>query len=154
MSELIETVTGHPAVEGGEFIVLRGELADRALMFSWGMEENAGQYRVAGAEAFLTDFELVGDDFLGDPADSFYQVILFTTVYRRKSDGKLFGCSYYGSPGNDSIEYGNEGMNPYEALGVSWDWESDEPEPLVLLPVREFHRVGYEVMKPSSTNNQ
>lgn len=150
MAELIETVTGHPLVPGGEFIVLRGELAERAMMFSWGMESDSGEYRVAGASEFLSDFELVGDSFLGDPADSFYQVITFSCVYRRKADGRLFGCSYYGSPGNDAYEYGNEGMNPYEALGVPWDWESGEPEPLVLLPVRRFERVGYEVDKLAS----
>lgn len=147
MAELIETVTGHPGVPGGEFIVLRGKLADRAMMFSWGMKEDAGEYRVAGASEFLADFELVGSDFLGDPEDSFYQVITFSTVYRRKADGALFGCSYYGSPGNDAYEYGNEGLNPFEALGVAWDWENDEPEPLVLLPVRRFERVGFSVDK-------
>lgn len=153
MSEYIETVTGHPAVEGGEFVVIRGDLTNGVLYgHRWSIEHDGGEG--GGGKAFLDMFELVGDEFLGDPADSFYQVIVFTTVYRRKSDGKLFGCSYYGSPGNDSVEYGNEGMNPYEALGVSWDWESDEPEPLVLLPVREFQRVGYEVIKGPSTSNQ
>lgn len=144
MAELIETVTGHPKVEGGEFIVVRGKLPDAVMMYSdFSLQ---GDYAVEGAAEFMADFEIFAEDALGDPKDSFYQVITFTTVYRRKSDGKLFGCSYFGSPGNDMYEYSNEGMNPYEELGVEWDWESDEPLPLVLLPVREFHRVGYETV--------
>ena len=149
MAELIETVTGHPKVPGGEFIVLRGDLAETAMMHSWGMEASAGEYRVEGSEAFLEDFELVGSEFLADPKDTFYQVIEFTCVYRRRSDGKLFAAQYAGSPGNDAYEYSNEGSNPYEALGVSWDWEADEEEPLILLPATEFKRVGYSVPKIS-----
>ncbi len=143
MGELIE----HHVKTAGEFYVLRGELAEAAL---WGSEWSltSPEYRAPGSEAFLESFELLGSDFIGDPADDFYQVIQFTVVYKRKVDGALFGAKRYESPGHDGWEGGNEGMNPYEALGVEWDWDNDEPEPLVLLPVRSFMRLGYEVIVP------
>ena len=142
MAEMIETVTGHPGVVGGEFIVLRGELGGTVL-WDVGYPGESPEY-----DAFVSEFEIDSEGYLGDPEDSFYQVITFTRLVRRRSDGALFGAAYYSSPGNDFMEGGNEGMNPYKALGVPWDWESGEPEPLVLLPVRRFERVGYEVDKP------
>lgn len=89
-------------------------------------------------EAWVIDKE----DYLGLEGDSFYQVIQFTRLIRRKADGAVFGASYYSSPGNDGVEGGNEGLNPVEELGVSW-----EGEPVVFLPVRRFERVGYELDK-------
>ena len=140
--QMIETVVGHPVV--GEFVVLRGALGGTVL-WDVGYPGESPEY-----DAFVEDFEIDSKDYLGDPADSFYQVITFTRLVRRRSDGKVFGASYYSSPGNDGMEGGNEGMNPYEALGVSWDWENGEEEPLVLLPVQPFHRVGYTVAKVQS----
>lgn len=143
MAEMIETVTGHPGVPGGEFIVLRGELGG-SVLWDVGYPGESPEY-----DLFVSEFEIDSEDYLGDPSDSFYQVITFTRLVKRRSDGKVFGASYYESPGNDFMEGGNEGMNPFEALGVAWDWENDEPEPVVFLPVREFSRKGYEVSKIS-----
>ncbi len=138
--EYVEEHFEHPLVPGGQFVVLRGEMG-RDVLF------DVAWSGTPGYAGFLEDFEVLKEDYLGEPGDAFYQVIQFTRLIRRRSDGRLFGAGYYESPGNDSMESGNEGMSPYEELGLSWDWESEEPEPVVFLPVTRFERVGYEVDK-------
>ena len=89
-------------------------------------------------ESFLAEFEQVRaphGEFLGNPDEDFYQGHTYTTVYRRKSDGKLFGISYWQGGG----KYGE----PY--------YESEEIEEdvygYVLREVEPFYRLGYVVKK-------
>lgn len=142
MAELIETVVGHPGVPGGEFIVLRGVLGGSVL---W----NVGYSGEEGWDEFKAEWEIDGADYLGNPAEEHYQGTLFTRLIRRRSDGKTFGAHYWFNPGIDSIE-GQDGEVDLKALGVVWDWEREEPEPTVFLPVRQFLRVGYEVLEVQS----
>lgn len=141
MAEVIETVVGHPVV--GEFIVLRGELGSTVL-WDVGYPGETPEY-----DAFLSEYEIDSEDYLGNPSEDHYQGTLFTRLIRRRVDGKVFGAHYWQNPGIDSIE-GQDGDVDLEALGVVWDWEAEEPEPTVFLPVRKFLRVGYQVVEVQS----
>lgn len=135
MSELIETHERN----GVEFIVLRGELGDSVL---W----NVGGSYEEGWDEFLADFEIDDEDYLGDPKEDHYQGTTFTRLIKRRADGAVFGQTVWRNPGIDSME-GQRGESYVEDLGLPWDWEGDEPEPVVFFPVKEFVRVGFEVDK-------
>lgn len=138
MSQLIETYVAGDV----EFIVLRGELGGNVL---WDVGYSGDQ---EGWDSFLEDFEVDPTDYLGDPEDSHYQGTTFTRLVRRKADGAVFGASYWYNPGIDSIEGSAVGQPDLSAIGVPWDWENDEPEPVVFVPVQQFERVGYQLDNP------
>ena len=139
MSELIET---YRTAAGVEFLVLRGELGGNVL---WDIGYSGDQ---EGWDSFLEDFEVDSTDYLGDPSDSHYQGTTFTRLIKRRSDGAVFGASYWWNPGIDSIEGEAVGQPDLSAIGVSYDWEADEPEPVVFVPVKRFERIGYELDNP------
>ncbi|QIG58016.1 hypothetical protein SEA_PAULODIABOLI_332 [Microbacterium phage PauloDiaboli] len=141
--ELIESVVGHPALGGAEFLVLRGELGSTVL-WNVGYPGESEAY-----DAFVSEYVIDGTDYLGDPAEEHYQGTTFTRLIRRKSDGKVFGASYWWNPGIDMIE-GSAVEVDLDALGVTVDWENSEPDPVVFLPVRKFVRLGYEPLEVQS----
>jgi len=130
-----------PLIEDqGDRVILRGDLGEAVMLDITCSETD-------GIDAFNELFELDSADYLGDPTDSFYQVITFTRIIRRRSDGKKFGYTYWSSPGNDSMETTYE--QDLEALGIEVehddDWNPIGGLPYVFLPVEPFTRIGYAV---------
>lgn len=140
--ELIESVVGHPALGGAEFLVLRGELGGSVL---W----NVGYSGEEGWDEFKAEYVIDSVDYLGDPAEEHYQGTTFTRLIRRKSDGKTFGASYWFNPGVDSIE-GSAVEVDFKALGVTVDVDGGERDPVIFLPVQKFVRLGYQPLKVQS----
>lgn len=68
--------------------------------------------------AFEAEFEVLGNKFLSDPNQSWYQIVHFVAVISRKSDGKKFGYFYvediskhgqaYIEPNGDDYGLGDE----------------------------------------------
>ena len=93
-------------------------------------------------EDFNELFEVVGK-FLGESRESYYQGLSFTAVIKRKSDGKLFGHTYW----EDISKYGEA---YYEANGDKFGLEDyDEDDEyfngwIVFAPVKKFTVTGYE----------
>lgn len=96
---------------------------------------------------FLALFEIVGDKFMGDPDESFYQGIDWTTVIRRKSDQRLFGYTYWrpvAKHGDDAYLEENG-----EEFGLQPPYDEDHYCPIyVWFPVEEFSITGYKIIKP------
>lgn len=128
-------------------VILKGDLAEAVMLkmmeYSWEVTEE-------DKNAFNTLFTLDETDYLGDSQDDFYQVVTFTRVIRRNSDNKLFGCTYSDSPGNTSYELSYEQDLDKYGVTVEWDENGNAVEgfPVVFLPVKEFTRVGFEVVEP------
>lgn len=101
-------------------------------------------------EEFNELFTVEEEDFLGDPDDQFYQVITFTRIIRRKSDGKMFGCVFTDSPGNDMEIQWEQSL--YE-LGLNKNprYENIDEEDVAFLPVKTSTRIVYEVIKPTQS---
>jgi hypothetical protein len=88
-------------------------------------------------------FEDVGQ-FPGDPGEDYYQGMSFTRVIRRKTDGRLFGFTYW----EDISKHGEsfvESNADEHGIKVQYDadWEPIGGEPFVFLPVTEFKITGY-----------
>ncbi len=126
-----------PIVVEENRVILRGDLGGEVVA-------NVTYSGTDNIEAFEALFESVGE-FPGDPDEDYYQGMTFTQVIRRKSDGRLFGYSYWqggGKYGEALIEPNGEehGIEPernppeYEAVGG---------EVYVFVPVREFAVEGY-----------
>lgn len=135
MSDLINIV-----VNEENRVVLEGEEAgDFVLGCSYGE---------AKAE-FEEHFWIVGDDFPGNPAEDYYQGMEFTSVIRRKSDGKLFGYTYW----KPLAKYGDWDLETNgEDHGFETEYDDDYEEILkgpfwVWLPVESFNVQGYKVME-------
>lgn len=88
---------------------------------------------------FLSEFEIVTGNFMADPGEDFYQGVLFMSLIRRLSDGKLFGYERWenvakyndadeAQPNGDEHGFESESETPY------WVW----------LPVKPFTITGYE----------
>lgn len=130
-----------------ERVILRGELAEavmhNSLDYTWDVTAD-------DLAAFADLFTVDETDYIGDPDDSFYQVVTFTRIIRRHSDGKLFGCTFTNSPGNDSYEQEHE--QDLDKYGVEVEWDDNQEVvdgfPVVFLPVKEFTRVGFQVVEP------
>lgn len=88
-------------------------------------------------DAFKEEFEFIGDEFPGDPKESYYQGMNFTTIIKRKSDDRLFGYPYW-KPIAKYDDY------EVESNGDEHGFEDDLV--YVFLPVREFSVQGYEVV--------
>lgn len=135
----------YPQIEDqGTRVVLRGELGDDVV-------HDVAWSETPGIEDFNRLFELDKTDYLGDPDDTFYQVINFTRIIRRRSDGALFGYSFTASPGNDGME-GDDDQD-VEALGIDVEYDDDYEfiggRPYVFQPVERFERIGYTVTSTS-----
>lgn len=95
---------------------------------------------------FLSEFEIVKGDFMADPDEDFYQGVLFMSLIRRLSDGKLFGFPVWKMVAkyNDADEAQPNG----EEHGFESEWdENDEyvKGPYwVWRPVKPFTITGYE----------
>jgi len=88
-------------------------------------------------DKFLEEFEAVGVEFPGDPKESYYQGMNFTSVIKRKSDGRLFGYPYW-KPIAKYDDYEVESNGDYHGF--------EDEDVYVFLPVREFFVQGYEVV--------
>lgn len=138
-------------VEGNKNLIR--EFEDKIVMEGEWVSEVVYDVMYSGTDnkdLFDSLYEIIGD-YLGNPAEPFYQGALFTTVIERKSDGKLFGYSRWDSIGKHSEspksepngdEYGfestfNDDFTEY-LTGPFWVW----------FPVREFSITGYEIMTP------
>lgn len=136
-----------PRIEDrGEYVILRGELGGDVV-------HDVAWSETPGIDAFNEWFELDKTDYLGDPNDSFYQVITFTRIIKRRTDGRLFGYQYSKSPGNDGME-GDDDQDLEalsERLGFDIEWTPDYDyvggQPYVFLPVEKFERIGYTVQQ-------
>lgn len=100
-------------------------------------------------DKFLEEFELVGAELFGDPKEDFYQGILFITVFRRKSDGRLFGYPHWEPVAKHAEAYLEPNGGEH---GFDWDipeghnWDDDYlPEVYVFLPVEPFTITGYQI---------
>lgn len=102
---------------------------------------------------FKDEFEVLGDEFMSDPNESFYQGISFITVIKRKRDGRLFGYVFWRPVAKHAEPYLD---NNAEEHGFDWevpdghDWDEDYyPEAYVFLPVEPFTITGYQIAKTS-----
>lgn len=98
-------------------------------------------------EAFHADFEIVGDKFMGDPKEDFYQGVTFITVIRRKADGRLFGYEHW-QPVAKNADYDLQENG--DENGIEQEYiDSEHWCPIwVWLPVKEFRITGYGIVKP------
>lgn len=131
-----------PLIEDqGSRIILRGNLGESVIL-----DVLMGE---PGADEFRELFDLDPEDYIGDPTDSFYQVITFTRIITRKSDGAKFGFSYTAAPGHDHMETSYE--QDLEELGIELEYDGSYELigewPYVFLPVEPFQRTGYTVKK-------
>lgn len=128
-----------PIVVQENRVVLRGELAEDVI-------HNVSWSETPNLEAFKELFEIVGE-FPGDPSESYYQGRTITQVIRRKSDGRLFGFSFWQGGG----EYGESFVEPNgEEHGIEPErnppeYEAEGGEVYVFLPAKEFSVKGYAV---------
>ena len=92
---------------------------------------------------FREQYELLGYKFLGDPKEDFYQGHKYTTVYKRISDGALFGFTYWQGGG----KYGEAWIEPNgDDFGIGWD--DPRGSAYVFLPVEPFTITGYKTVDP------
>lgn len=131
-----------------EMIILWNEVGRNAV---WGNEPRWAEFgeddeHPGGEEDYQTfwdEFELLGTQFLGDPQEDFYQGQTYTIVYKRKSDGALFGFRYWHGGG----KHGEAWIEPNgDEFGIGWD--DPRGSAYVFLPVREFQITGYETVAP------
>jgi hypothetical protein len=81
---------------------------------------------------------LLGHEFPGNPEEDYYQGMSFTTVYKRKSDGKLFGYTYWQGGGKYGEPY-------YEPNGEEFGY--DEYDTYIFYEVTPFTVQGYYIKK-------
>lgn len=117
-------------------VIFRGELATEVIH---GVLWNGSDH----VDKFNELFEDVGQ-FPGDPGEDYYQGMSFTRVIRRKTDGRLFGFTYW----EDISKHGEsfvESNADEHGIKVQYDadWEPIGGEPFVFLPVTEFKITGY-----------
>lgn len=96
-------------------------------------------------EEYATEYERVGE-FLGDPKQDYYQGMDWTTVIRRKSDGKLYGFSWWQGGGKYGEEWHDSNGHEF-GLEYRDSEDGEEDYPYVFTPVKEFTLTGYEVIK-------
>lgn len=94
-------------------------------------------YVKATLTEFDANYEVVGNEFLGNPKEDWYQGVDFTAVIRRKSDGKLFGYGWWTPVSKHGEPY-------FEPNGEEFGLGPDE---FVFLPIRPFIVTGYEITK-------
>lgn len=100
---------------------------------------------------FLSQFEIVGR-FMGNPKEHFYQGIDWVMVIRRKSDGRLFGYTYWRPVAKHSDDAYLEENG--EEFGLQPPYEEDNYCPIyVWLPVEEFTITGYKIIKPEGVSS-
>jgi hypothetical protein len=127
---------------GEDFIVLRGTLGEQVVRIDGTPEEEPG-YR-----DFQKFFEVDPQHYLGDPHEQHRFGTTFTRLIRRRSDGAVFGATFHCSPGEPHADETFGDSRLVEKLGVEWAWMVDEELPIVFLPVRQFVRIGYELIRP------
>jgi hypothetical protein len=115
-----------------EHFILKGDLAENAIM---GYPDDSGDEE--GSEKLLAEYELLGE-FPGDPKEDYYQGMSFTTVYKRKSDGKLFGYTYWQGGGKYGEPY-------YESNGEELGY--DDYDTYIFYEVTPFNVQGYYIKK-------
>ena len=89
--------------------------------------------------AFEAEYEVVGNQFLGNPNESYYQGISFVAVIRRKADGALFGYDYW----EDISKHGEAYVEPN---GYEYG-QPDDSDDAVWFPVEPFTVTGYQTKK-------
>lgn len=126
-----------------EEIRLTGELGEAAVYgadnFQW--PDDPDNWDQEAADKFLEEFEFLGERFLGDPKEDYYQGLNFTTAWKRKSDGKVFGFTYW----EDISKYGEKYIVPTEEEND--DWGTDYVPVYVFKEVTPFTVQGYAVGK-------
>ncbi len=111
-----------------------GEAIIRGYVEDWQYEEDFDQ---AALDEFNANFEALGNKFLGNPKEPWYQGVDFTAAIRRKSDGALFGFTYWEMVSKHGEPY-------FEANGDEFDVADDA---YVFLPVEPFTVQGYSIKK-------
>ena len=79
--------------------------------------------------------------------DDFYQGLNMVTVIRRKSDGKLFGYSWWNDISKHGEPYiqsnGDEFGIEFDTDDEDFDWDNDYPSYYVFEPVEEYSIPAY-----------
>jgi hypothetical protein len=119
-----------------ETLALKGGLGVSAILGCAEDHKYDDGYDEAALQQFLADYECLGSQFPGNPNEDYYQGMSFTTVYRRKSDGKLFGYTYWQMGG----KYGEPF---YEANGEEFGF--DDYDTYVFQEVEPFTVTGYKI---------
>lgn len=120
-------------ISNDDGVVLFGELAENVI---------EGLFKDDDPEMseFLEEFEFVGNTFLSDPKEEFFDQVYLMSVIKRKSDDKLFGFEY-----SISVPEDNSDESPYV---YSSDEMEDAPEVeddgYVFMPVEPFNFPGYK----------
>lgn len=130
-----------------DYVLMVGEWAT-GVIFDVGVDHYGME------EEYNLHFEAAGSKFMGDPDESFYDGVVFTTVIRRKADGKLFGYDYW----RPVAPHGDYDIEPngfdfvdvhHPGLRAADDYDT---EFYVWFPVETFTITGYKVNKPEGFN--
>lgn len=130
-------------VDEGHRVVIYGELGETVI--------NDVLYEFdEGYGGFSEAFEIDSHDYLAD--EDKYQGLNLTRLIRRKSDGALFGFTYWkdiSKHGESSIESNGEdhGIEWEITPGFNWD---DWISVYVFVPVEAFTITGYRTIKESN----
>lgn len=112
-------------------VVLTGEWASEVLYdVTYSGTENL--------EKFNEQFETVHGDFPANPDEDYYQGMLFMSLIRRKSDGRLFGYERW----EMLAKY--DDAPQAEPNGWDYGFETDD-DVYVWLPVEPFTITGYKI---------
>jgi len=88
-------------------------------------------------DEFFEKYDHLGNEFPGNPEEDYYQGMTFTSVIRRKSDGKRFGFNYW----KPIAKYGESYYEPNgDEHGFGY-----EQDVFVFTPVEPFTVQGFKV---------
>ena len=93
----------------------------------------------AALDEFLAEFEPLGNQFLANPDESWYQGVSFAAVIVRKSDGQKFGYPYWEVISKHGEAYAEPNGDEF---GLDYD-------KYVWRPVQPFSITGYQIAKES-----
>jgi hypothetical protein len=125
-----------------ELLILKGGLGRSAIA---GCPEYCiydDDYDQASTLKFLAEYTLVTSKSPGDPQEDYYQGMTFATVYRRKSDDKLFGFSYWEPVSKHGEAYFDANSEEFDITDANYDT-------YVFTEIEPFIVQGYRPLKAS-----
>lgn len=141
-------------VEAPDLVAFGGELGHDVV---WDQLERWGDASPEEHELFRSRFEFVATDAHTD--GDLYQGTTLMQVIRRKSDGRLFGWSYWQGGGKHGESFresnGDDFADELPEIQYDWDthdWASDDPTPdwYVFQPVERHDLPAYRFTKESA----